>query len=538
MLYRAALVSQLYLLIVFIAKFTAVALPENFAPPNNVEELYDQLSRLGFAKDGNADVQSRSIAVGPEHGNCRKPCTLLANILQNATFFPATSVYQQQQSEYWSTQQAETLPACRVLPSSAREVAVTYLVTAFYKCKFAVKGGGHASFGGASSIQDGVTIDLQRLNTIQDNSEGTVTQVGPGNRWIDVYQYLTPKNLAVVGGRDSDIGVSGFTLGGGISYFSERYGWACDGVENYEVVLANGHIVNVNLDKYPDLYWALRGGGNNFGIVTRMDLATFPQGQMLGGNSVYPLTANASIIAAYQRFVADLPSDPDAAIIVAFAYLQGQWIANNIYAYAKPVTKPPIFEEFFALQNMTSTLRIANLTNITAELTTYSPPGFRQTYRSVTFKNNAEIQQRVFDIFFEEMDPIKDLTGIVPALAMQPISKSVIALFSKNGGNALGLADEEGPFLIVQLAVQWSSSADDSKVYSTTQRVVERSVAAAKILGVDSKYIYQNYAAKGQDVFAGYGETNQRRLIEISKRYDPKGVFQKLQPGYFKLGRF
>lgn len=159
------------------------------------------------------------------------------------------------------------------------------------------------------------------------------------------------------------------------------------------------------------------------------------------------------------------------------------------------------------------------------------------------------------------MDPIKDLTGIVPALAMQPISKSVIALFSKNGGNALGLADEENPLLsmskillcsnspssrtlliysstVVQLAVQWSSSADDSTVYSTTQRVIERSVAAAKTLGVDNKYIYQNYAAKGQDVFAGYGETNQRRLIEISKRYDPKGVFQKLQPGYFKLGRF
>lgn len=77
MLYRAALVSQLYLLIVFVAKFTAVALPENFAPPNNVEELYDQLSGLGFAKDGNADDQSRFTAVGPEHGDCRTPVRCL-----------------------------------------------------------------------------------------------------------------------------------------------------------------------------------------------------------------------------------------------------------------------------------------------------------------------------------------------------------------------------------------------------------------------------------------------------------------------------
>lgn len=182
-----------------------------------------------------------------------------------------------------------------------------------------------------------------------------------------------------------------------------------------------------------------------------------------------------------------------------------------------------------------------------------------QTYITATFQNNAEIQRQIFDIFIEEMNPITKLTGALPALVNQPISKNVIALFRKNGGNALGLADAKGPLLrksptssrsrcassdiifpplVVNLAVQWSSAADDSQVYSATRRVIERAVAAAKKLGVHNRYIYQNYAARGQDVFAGYGEANQRRLIEISKKYDPKGVFQKLQPGYFKLGRF
>lgn len=91
-------------------------------------------------------------------------------------------------------------------------------------------------------------------------------------------------------------------------------------------------------------------------------------------------------------------------------------------------------------------------------------------------------------------------------------------------------------YLVVNLAFAWSDAADDARVYSATQRVIERSVTAAKKLGVDNKYIYQNYAAKGQDVFAGYGEANRQRLIKISEKYDPKGVFQKLQPGYFKLG--
>lgn len=84
----------------------------------------------------------------------------------------------------------------------------------------------------------------------------------------------------------------------------------------------------------------------------------------------------------------------------------------------------------------------------------------------------------------------------------------------------------------------WSDAADDGKVYNATQRAITRSVTAAKKLGVDNRFVYQNYAAQGQDVFAGYGEANRQRLIEISEKYDPKGIFQKLQPGYFKLGRF
>ncbi|KAL8906887.1 MAG: hypothetical protein Q9207_001742 [Kuettlingeria erythrocarpa] len=468
--------------------------------------------------------------------------------------------FQQQQSNYWSNQQAETQPTCHVLPRSAKEVAVAYLVTATFGCKFAVKGGGHASFGGASSIEDGITIDLQKLNTILVSADNTVTQVGAGNRWIDVYQYLTPKNLSVVGGRVSDIGVSGLTLGGGISYFSGRYGWACDGVKNYEVVLANGRIANANLNDNPYLYWALRGGGNNFAIVTRLDLETFPQGQMLGGVINYPIIANASLFAAYQQFVADQPSDPDAALIMSFVFLQGTWVASNNFEYAKPVRNPPIFQEFFGIPALSSTERITNLTDITTELTTYTPSGFRQTYITATFKNTAEIQRQILEIFLEEMDPIKNLIGAVPALVMQPISRSVIALFSKNGGNALGLADTECPLLrksiispgdrlikisesylshiVVNLAVSWSDAADDAQIYSVTRRVIDRSITVAKKLGVANKYIYQNYAAKGQDVFAGYGEVNRQRLIKISEKYDPKGVFQKLQPGYFKLGRF
>lgn len=107
------------------------------------------------------------------------------------------------------------------------------------------------------------------------SSNKSLAYVGPGNTWYDVYTQLQPEGVQVIGGRVAAIGVGGLTLGGGVSFFSGEYGWACDNVYNYQVVTANGEIIDVNYDsEYSDLYWALRGGGNNFGLVTRFDLYT------------------------------------------------------------------------------------------------------------------------------------------------------------------------------------------------------------------------------------------------------------------------
>ena len=81
----------------------------------------------------------------------------------------------------------------------------------------------------------------------------------------------------------------------------------------------------------------------------------------------------------------------------------------------------------------------------------------------------------------------------------------------------------------------WSSPSDDARIFAATNRMVDRSIAAAKGLNLDYKFLYQNYASARQDIFASYGKVNQNRLIQISKKYDPLQIFQNLQPGYFKL---
>jgi FAD/FMN-containing dehydrogenase len=164
-----------------------------------------------------------------------KKCGFLDIVLYGKVSFPGETQYLYQESRYWSQQQETTNPTCRVAPTYTPDVSITLYVLKSVGCQFAVKSGGHGAFVGASNINGGVTIDLLNMNTITVSADQTQASYGAGNRWIDVYNKLGSMGLGVVGGRVADIGVGGLTLGGGISFFSGRFGWACDNVNNYEV---------------------------------------------------------------------------------------------------------------------------------------------------------------------------------------------------------------------------------------------------------------------------------------------------------------
>ncbi|KAL8910197.1 MAG: hypothetical protein Q9171_004495 [Xanthocarpia ochracea] len=509
---------------------------DQYTAPHTVDELHSALANLGLDSIGKLPVPPESSKTSGSSLACSTTCGLLSNTLNGIVSVVGSSAYTQEQSRYWSLQQLNTLPACRVTPKNAADVAVALLLTEYLGCQFAVKSGGHAAFAGASNIQDGVTIDLSSLRQVEVVQSESVTKVGAGNRWLDVYSRLDPMGLSVVGGRVADIGVGGLTLGGGISFFSNRYGWALDGVTNYEIVLANGQIENINQTLNPDLYFALRGGGNNFGIVTRFDLETFPQGLMWGGMTVHPPTTNVSVYKAFEKFTTESSQDPNAALITAYAYVQGAYLFSNNYDYSLSTPFPPIFADFTSISNTTDTTRITTISSLTLELNASNPSGFRQTYSTATFKNSADLQLQILDIFVQEIDPIKNTAaGFLPALVMQPITIPMIRLFRKNGGNALGITEEDGPLTLMNVAIMWSDEADDERIMAAAERIIERARNVAREMGLVSRYIYQNYASRGQDVFGGYGVENLRRLREIRRVYDPDGVFQRLQPGYFKL---
>ncbi|KAK9490787.1 FAD binding domain-containing protein [Lipomyces doorenjongii] len=241
------------------------------------------------------------------------------------------------QVSFWSQQQETTTPKCIFQPSSTIEVSSALLLAELFSCPFAVKSDGHAAFVGLSSIQNGLNIDLSPLNSLNLSKDLIVVSVGAGNRWVDVYPYLLQYNISVVGGRVLDIGVGGLTTGG-ISFFSQIYGWACDNVVNYGVVLASGHVVNVNPNSYTDLYWALRGGGNNFGIVTRVALSKHSQGSLWSGSLIYTPDKTDLLIEAFYNYGINAVTDPKSALIFSWGYAEGTFNFTGISALENTMT--------------------------------------------------------------------------------------------------------------------------------------------------------------------------------------------------------
>lgn len=251
------------------------------------------------------------------------------------------------------------------------------------ECRFAVRSGGHASFAGAANIEGGVTIDLSGLSSITltpgEGSAPPTLSVGVGSTWGSVYAHLDPLHLGVSGGRVAGVGVGGLTLGGGISFFGPRFGWVCDSVTNFEVVLADGTLVSANDNERQDLSWALRGGANNFGIVTRVDLQTFSQGDLWGGQVIRPFETAEEQMVALAAFNDPERYDEFASLITTFAYsgdLDLQVVVNDM-EYTKPVVDPPVFDALASMPALSSTQRITNMSDLAAEGQANYPNGFR-----------------------------------------------------------------------------------------------------------------------------------------------------------------
>jgi len=217
----------------------------------------------------------------------------------------------------------------------------------------AIRGGGHNG-GGLGTCEGGLVIDLSLMKGVRVDSVARTVRVGAGCVWGDVDHATHPFGLAVPTGFISSTGVAGLTLGGGIGYLTREYGLTIDNLLSADVVLADGSVVTADAENNPDLFWALRGGGGNFGVVTSFEFRAHPVRTVYAGPTFWPLEQTVEVMKAYRDFILGAPeyvngffaflTIPPSPMFPEHLHLKKvcgvMWVSTGPAARAEAATRP------------------------------------------------------------------------------------------------------------------------------------------------------------------------------------------------------
>lgn len=315
-------------------------------------------------------------------------------------------------------------------------------------------------------------------------------------------------------------------------------------------MLASGAVTTASETTNPDLWRALKGGGNNFGIVTRITARTFPSTDVWSG-FLYMTAGNApKVLSALHDFIDRAnPDNINAAYdgyasgpLVCFTYLQPlgiQAISVNLVYTSPPENKkkwPECWETsgFKQIWRLWSSLKVRTLRDACDEMNTLNPPGRRQAMGTTTIKNDMGTITAAHTAYRDAIAPIKhaNIKGMSWTLVLQPILPGWVR---KGDSNPLGLENTTEPLVLVSLTVNWAEKSDDEFARKLARQAIEQIEASAAANGTGHPYRYLNYCESWQRPFAGYGEENVRFLQETGRKYDPEGLFQRGCMGGFKL---
>ncbi|KKY29139.1 putative fad binding domain-containing protein [Phaeomoniella chlamydospora] len=392
----------------------------------------------------------------------------------------------------------------------------------------------------------GVLIAASGLTSIQLSTSRESVTIGPGNRWGDIYEYLEPYDLIVVGGRLGVVGVPGFMLGGGISFFGNQYGWASSNVISYECVLASGQIINAtSSNEYSDLFWALRGGGNSFCLVTAFELKTYEKSSLYLGDTSYGTDISEEFLDHVYHFAHNGSQDNKAAVIPLvnwYSYAPTSLSFSAMRFYDGNDSTPAAFTNFTApvMTPTSDTFHRRSMYDWVSEfdIEFALAEGLRQRFYVLSLPADRLAMGIIHDTYFETIKNLSNSTGFVIAgVAYMPISESYIRSgIELAGQDPMGVDPSKAPYIWVEQSLTWTSTADDAAVIAFIKRVNNLIKIKLDAINFDSSpYLYLNDANSDQKVFEGYPDCNVQKLKQIRAKYDSQNIFTDLMPGGWKV---
>ena len=205
-------------------------------------------------------------------------------------------------------------PALVVEATSPRDVRAALLFAREHELPFSVQATGH---GTVAPVDGGVMVKTDRMATVEVDAGRRTARTGGGALWSDVIAAAAPHGLAPISGTSPAVSVAGYTLGGGAGWLSRAHGYAADSLLSAELVTADGELVTASADHHPDLFWAIRGGGANFGVVTELEFRLYPVATVYAGMAMFDADRAADTFAAYREWALDEPDESNTAVVLA-----------------------------------------------------------------------------------------------------------------------------------------------------------------------------------------------------------------------------
>jgi len=193
-------------------------------------------------------------------------------------------------------------PAAVAFPRNARDVAAIVNFARAHGLKVAPQGTGHNAHNLEDRLGGSILLRTDRMRAVTIDPQARVARVEAGALWMDVTAPAAEHGLAALAGSSPDVGVVGYTLGGGLSWLSRRYGLAANNVKAIEVVTADGELLRADHDSHPDLFWAMRGGGGSFGVVTAIEIGLFPIAEVYAGVMFWPQERAREVLQAWREW--------------------------------------------------------------------------------------------------------------------------------------------------------------------------------------------------------------------------------------------
>jgi FAD/FMN-containing dehydrogenase len=430
----------------------------------------------------------------------------LKSLVRGTVHLPSGDGYEQAR-QVWNGM-IDRRPAAVVCAAGVADVIATVRFAGERGLPVTIRGGGHNVAG--TSVGDGsIVVDLARFKSVRVDPAKRRARAGGGVLWCEYDHETQAFGLASSGGAISTTGIAGLTLGGGYGYLSRRYGMACDNLLSADVVAASGELVTASADSHTDLFWALRGGGGNFGVVTSFEFQLNVR-EPLGGMIVFPFEMSKAVLQRFRDLSLEASDDLTLLAAIIPAPDGGKFVAvlvSDIGTEGEGERAARSLRELGSV--LMDTVAPMAYCAMQRQVDVSYPKGQRHYWKSAFLKTLP--------------DDVIDLVIGSASASPSPLNVIMIEVY---GGAVARVASDATAFghrdALFNLGILTIS---DNPAIDAEQRAWARE-AWQKALPYSTGGAYVNYMSEGEDVHSAYSDARFQRLAAIKAQYDPANLFR------------